>query len=861
MYCVLSQITNQQDPRKLLMTLKHLSANKLLLILTVTSALSPPFAQANVAEQSKQAKENIEVISVTGTRRSLRSIAESTVPVDIITSNDMMSTGQLEISQVLANQIPSFNYPSATIADGTDHARPAVLRGLAPDHTLVLINGKRRHSGALLNLAGVVGRGSTSVDLNMIPSSAIKRVEVLRDGAAAQYGSDAIAGVINIVLKDASEGGSVSVTYGQYDSQMAGAPNFKSTYTDSNGSLGFNLGDDREVSDGNTRTVSANSGFSLNDKGFLNVSIEYRDNDPTQRSGFDPREQYSRLDDGSLDPRELTIDRYNHRFGKAGLEDYALFYNMGYDLDDGLNLYSFGSYSKREGNSGGFYRRAKDSRNVEALYPNGFLPQIETDVEDYSIALGLKGESDDWTWDVSSNYGRNDFALGVVNSVNTSLGANSPTEFDNGALVYDQWIINADANTTLDLGLPDKVYFTIGAEYRRESYNIEQGEEASYITALDANGDPVASGGAQVLSGFGPASVTDTSRHNISVFTEFDAYLTEDWNVVFASRYENYSDFGDTLTSKLASRYSITQNLSLRGAISTGFRAPSLAQSSYRQISTVLENNQPFEVGLFPTDAPAAKALGAKKLDAEDSVNVTAGFMFNQDSFSLTVDAYRIDIDDRVVLSENLTGSAVQQILANAGELNTESVRYFTNAIDSTTQGVDIVATYSLTLNNLGDVRLNAAANFNDTEVTHIDDNPAQLNSLGDEYVVFARREVGRFEEGTPDSKWNLSAVWSVDQWQTTLRTTRYGEVADISTTAARDEYLNAKWITDLEIAYQADEHWKFAVGANNLFDQYPQATVDNIGYSNFSQIFPYTPYAPYSLDGRFLYGNITYRF
>lgn len=843
------------------MTLKHLSANKLLLTLAVTAAPGHAFAQANVAEQSKQAKDSIEVISVTGTRRSLRSIAESTVPVDIITSNDMMSTGQLEISQVLANQIPSFNYPSATIADGTDHARPAVLRGLAPDHTLVLINGKRRHSGALLNLAGVVGRGSTSVDLNMIPTSAIKRVEVLRDGAAAQYGSDAIAGVINIVLKDASEGGSISATYGKYNSQMAGAPNLKSTYTESNGNLGFKLGDGRKVSDGDTRTISANSGFSLSDKGFVNISIEYRDNDATQRSGFDPREQYSRLDDGSLDPRELTINRYNHRFGKAGLEDYALFYNMGYDLDEGLNLYSFGSYSKREGNSGGFYRRSKDSRNVEALYPNGFLPQIETDVEDYSLALGLEGESDYWTWDVSSNYGRNDFALGVVNSVNTSLGANSQTEFDNGALVYDQWIVNADANTTLDLGLPDKVFFTIGAEYRRESYKIEQGEEASYITALDANGEPVASGGAQVLSGFGPASVTATSRHNISVFTEFDAYLTEDWNVVFASRYENYSDFGDTLTSKLASRYSITQNLSLRGAVSTGFRAPSLAQSSYRQISTVLENNQPFEVGLFPTDAPAAKALGAKELDAEDSVNVTAGFMYNQDSFSLTVDAYRIDIDDRVVLSENLTGSAVQQILANAGELNTESVRYFTNAIDSTTQGVDIVATYSLALNNLGNVRLNAAANFNDTEVTHIDDNPAQLNSLGDEYVVFARREVGRFEEGTPDSKWNLSAVWSVDQWQTTLRTTRYGEVADISTTAARDEYLNAKWITDLEIAYQADEHWKFAVGANNLFDQYPQATVDNIGYSNFSQIFPYTPYTPYSLDGRFLYGNITYRF
>jgi iron complex outermembrane receptor protein len=843
------------------MSFKLLSANKLALSLAVTTALSTPYSQANVAEKGKQAEENIEVISVTGTRRNLRSIAESTVPVDIITSADMTSTGQLEISQVLANQIPSFNYPSATIADGTDHARPAVLRGLAPDHTLVLINGKRRHSGALLNLGGVVGRGSTSVDLNMIPTSAIKRVEVLRDGAAAQYGSDAIAGVINIVLKDAAEGGSISVTYGQYDSQMAGAPNLEGAYADTNGDLAFNVGGDREVNDGSTRTISANSGFSLADKGFVNVSIEYRDNDATQRSGFDPREQYNRLDNGSLDPREFTFNRYNHRFGKAGLEDYALFYNLGYDLDDDLNLYSFGSYSKREGNSAGFYRRAKDNRNVESLYPNGFLPQIETDVVDYSLALGLEGETEDWTWDVSTNYGQNDFAFGVVNSLNTSLGDSSQTEFDNGALVYDQWIVNADANTGLDLGLPGDVFFTIGAEYRRESYKIKQGEEASYVTAVDANGNPVAAGGAQVLPGFGPESVTDKSRHNISVFAEFDAYFTENWNVVFASRYEDYSDFGDTFNSKLATRYSITDNLSLRGAISTGFRAPSLAQTSYRQISTVLENNQPFEVGLFPADAPAAKALGAKKLDAEDSVNITAGFIFTQDSFSLTVDAYRIDIDDRVVLSENLTGPAVQQILANAGELNTESVRYFTNAIDSRTQGVDIVATYTLEINNLGDLRLNAAANFNDTEITNIDDNPAQLNSLGDEYVVFARREVGRFEEGTPDSKWNLSAVWSFDEWQTTLRASRYGEVADISTTAERDEYLNTKWITDLEIAYRPDQHWKFSLGANNLFDQYPQATVDNIGYSNFSQIFPYTAYSPYSLDGRFLYGNVTYNF
>lgn len=841
--------------------LKQLSAKKVALSLAVTSALGASYSPAIAAEQDTQAQESIEVISVTGTRRSLRSVAESTVPVDIITSGDMQSTGQLEISQVLANQVPSFNYPSATLADGTDHAKPAVLRGLAPDHTLVLINGKRRHSGALLNLGGTVGRGSSAVDLNMIPTSAIKRVEVLRDGAAAQYGSDAIAGVINIVLKDATEGGSVSVTYGEYDTQMAGVPQLESTYADADGNLAFNTGADREVNDGASRTISANSGFELLDNGFVNVSIEYRDNDSTQRSGFDPREQYDRLEDGSLDPREFTIDRYNHRFGKADLEDYALFYNMGYDFDNGYNLYSFGSYSKREGNSGGFYRRAKDSRNVLEVYPDGFLPQIETDVQDYSFALGLQGETGEWTWDVSTNYGRNDFGFGVVNSINTSLGADSPTEFDNGALVYDQFLVNTTANTTFDFGLPDDVFFTVGAEYRHESYKIEQGEEASYITALDSDGNPIAAGGAQVLAGFSPQSVTDRSRHNVALFVEFDTYLTEDWNVVLAGRYEDYTDFGDTFTSKLASRYSINENLSLRGAISTGFRAPSLAQSSYRQISTVLENNQPFEVGLFPTDSTAAQALGAEQLDAEESVNVTAGFMYTQGSFSLTVDAYRIDIDDRIVLSENLEGDAVVEILQNAGELNTESVRYFTNAIDSRTQGVDIVATYNLDLSDLGDLRLNVAANFNDTEVTHVDDNPSELNSLGDDYVVFARREVGRFEEGTPDSKWNLSAVWNFNEWQTTLRATRYGEVADISTTAAGDEYLDPKWITDLEVAYRPDATWKFALGANNLFDQYPQATVDNIGYSDFGQIFPYSPYAPYGLDGRFLYGNITYSF
>ena len=832
------------------------------LSLAIGTALFASLVPQAMAEDSQtQAQENVEVIEVTGTRRSLRSVAESTVPVDVISLDDINSTGQLELSQVLTTLIPSFNFPNSTLADGTDHARPAVLRGLAPDHTLVLVNGKRRHAGALLNLNGTVGRGSTAVDLNTIPAAAIKRVEVLRDGAAAQYGSDAIAGVINIVLKDASEGGSVSLTYGEHNTQMAGAAQLLETRADNDGNLDFVLGDDRTRHDGGTTTLGANAGFALGNDGFINIAAELRDKKPTNRSGFDPREQYERDENGALDPREFTFDRYNHRFGKAEIEDIALFFNAGYDLDNDTQVYSFGSYSTREGNSGGFYRRAKDSRNTPSIYPNGFLPQIVSDVDDYSLALGIKGSRGEWDYDISSNYGANDFSLGVINSLNTSLGANSQTEFDNGALIYSQWLVNADAKTVLDLGLPDDVFFTVGAEYRREQYEIEMGELASYQTVLDQQGNPVAAGGAQVLAGFGPESAVDESRHNVALFAELDTYLSQDWNLVLAGRFEDYSDFGSTFTSKLATRYVMTDNLSLRGALSTGFRAPSLAQTSYKSIATVFENGVPNEVGLFPVDTAAAQALGAQELEPEESVNLTAGFVYTQGALSFTVDAYRIEIDDRIVLSENLSGPEVEAILQQAGEFNTQRVRYFTNAIDSRTQGVDIVATYSLDLADYGNVRLSAALNLNNTEVTDVKANPAELEALGDSYEYFARREIARFEDGTPKDKWNLAAIWQYGDLQTTLRATRYGETVDSSSSIENDEVLAAKWITDLEVAYTIDEQWKLALGANNLFDQYPQDTVSNIGYSTFNQVFPYSGFSAYNTDGRFVYGNISYRF
>lgn len=829
----------------------------------LASSIAVTLAVLSTSAESteQQIKLTTEVIEVTGTRRSLRSISESTVPVDIIGIDDMESSGQLELSQVLTTLIPSFNFPNSQLADGTDHARPAVLRGLAPDHTLVLINGKRRHAGALLNLNGTVGRGSSAVDLNTIPTAAIKRIEVLRDGAAAQYGSDAIAGVINIILKDANHGGSVSLTYGQHDTQMAGSAQLTQIYANEAGDLAFRKGSDRKRVDGETTTFSANIGFRPFEHGFINLAAELRDKNATNRSGIDQREQYSRDGNDNLDTREFSAQRYNHRFGKPETQDLALFYNAGLTLDDDAQLYSFGSYSAREGNSGGFFRRAKDSRNVSEVYPDGFLPQIESDVKDLSFAIGISGTHENWDYDLSTNYGRNEFSFAVVNSINTSMGLASPTEFDNGALIYGQWLVNAQAKTDFDLGFYDSVFFTVGGEYRDENYKINAGELASYLTVLDSQGLPVAAGGAQVLAGFSPASAVNESRDNIALFAEFDTYINESVNVIFATRFENYSDFGSTLTGKLASRYVVNEQLSLRGAISSGFRAPSLAQTSYKSVATVFENGVPNEVGLFPVNTAAAQALGAKPLEAEKSTNMTGGFIYERDQFSFTLDAYQIDINDRIVLSENLSGSAVEQILTEAGENNVQRVRYFTNAIDSRTKGVDIVATYNFDVKNLGQLRLSAAINFNDTDVTNVKANPAELSALGESYQYFARREIARFEEGTPKDKWNLVAKWHYQQFTTTLKATRYGEVVDSSSNIDNDEVLAAKWIADLDVAYRINEQWRIAMGANNLFDQYPQDTVSNIGFSNFNQIFPYSGFSAYNTDGRFVYAKASVTF
>ncbi len=805
--------------------------------------------------QDGPAVSDIEEVVVTGTRRKDRTIADSSVPIDVLNAQALTATGLTETNQILANLLPSFNFPQPAVTDGTDHVRPAQLRGLAPDHTLVLVNGKRRHTSALLNLNGSVGRGSSAVDLNAIPANAIKRIEVLRDGAAAQYGSDAIAGVINVVLKDANEGGIMSATYGANVTTLDGVPQLEDVSVDADGNLQFTTGDDRTRTDGETLTLRGNIGFGLGEEGFFNVSVEYRDRNATNRSDFDDREAYDRID-GNLDPRELTYDRYNTRFGNANVEDVNIFYNAAVPLGE-HEVYSFGSYSKRTGDSAGFNRLPGNSRNVPEIYPDGFLPLITSDIDDFSIAAGVRGQISEWDYDVSAVYGEDDFNFGVANSLNTSLGPVSPTEFDAGHLINAQFTLNADFSRLVDVDfLANPVNVAFGAEFRNENYKIEAGEVASFI-----RGTFPGAAGSQVFPGFGPASEVDNGRDSIGLYLEFDTDLTDRWNVAVAGRFEDYSDFGSTFNWKVATRYSITETFALRGSVSTGFRAPSLAQQNFTSIATVFVDGEPTETGTFRPSSDVAQALGSPGLEEETSFSFSGGFSWTPtNGLSLTVDYYNIKIEDRIVLSSNLSGDGVETLLAGTGA---NRARFFLNGIDSRTQGVDVVANYSFDLGDSGRLDLNAGFNYSDNKVTDVINPPAVLQEIGIEQSnLFDANEFRRFELGSPETKLNLGATYFWNKLTLTARATRYGEVVEPSNNPDREEVLDSAWITDLDIRYDVTESVAVSIGANNLFDVYPEATRNNVAdVTRFSRIFPYSGFSPYGFNGRYLYGKVSVSF
>ena len=839
--------------------------------LAILSAALPANAQdtetADDADELRQSQ-----IVVTGTRSADRTALETSVPVDVFPVAELTETGRTELNQILAATVPSFNFNQTAISDGSDIIRPATLRGLAPDQTLVLVNSKRRHSSSLVNINGTVGRGSSAVDLNSIPTAAIGSVQVLRDGASAQYGSDAIAGVINVLLKEESSGGGANIRYGAFVTDIKGQG--------------------RDRVDGETLQISGWKGFALGESGFLTVSGEYKDRNPSNRAGLDPRRQYI-TPGGVTDPRENTFNRLNHNWGNGNAEDFSFFANAGFGLNEDWELYGWAGYQDREAESTGFYRRSSDSatgplgtrstpRNLTEIYPDGFLPTSVGAVTDISAGGGIRGDLAGWDADFSVVYGSNELDYSVVNTLNASLGPTSQTEFDAGALEYDQVVLNANVTRSFDTLLPGITTVSIGAEFRDEGFEITQGEPASYIqggyrgvpgvnydpvvgvnvpTGFDIN-DPATypdpfdanfgvgfAGGSQVFAGFTPQSEVDAGRDNIGLYADVEWEPNEQTLLSAAIRYEDYSDFGDTLTGKITGRYDFNDIVAVRGAFSTGFRAPSLQQQFFTASSTNFIDGVPFEIGTFPATSAAAIALGAEPLDAEESTSFSAGLVITPDNnFFITIDAFSIDIEDQIFLSENLGGADVDAVLANAGVEGISRIRFFQNGIETETRGVDVVARYDWDLGDLGELGLSGAFNFSEVEVTEV-----PVNSVLPDLTFFSRNNQLTFEESAPETKLILSADYGWKAANFNARATRYGDVVDPSNNPDNDFTLEAKWIVDASVDFDVTDKVTVGLGMDNVFDVYPTETPGN---QNFNGIFPFSARSPFGFAGRFMYAR-----
>jgi iron complex outermembrane receptor protein len=834
---------------------------------TASSSLGMFAAHPAGAADAKDS-DTLEQVVVTGTRVANRSALDTAAPVDVVSGEQLQNLGVTEVNQALSVALPSFNFPRPGLSDGTDVIRPATLRGLAPDQTLVLVNGKRRHAASLVNVNGTIGRGSAAVDLNTIPTAMVQSVEVLRDGASAQYGSDAIAGVVNLRLREAREGGGVDLTYGWRDSDydmLTGAPPANATW-----SAPSTLS--RSVSDGETITASIWKGLSLADSGFLTVAAEYKDQEHTERGGWDFRQQYPLLANGAFDPREQTFNRFNGWYGEPELQQKTVFANLGYDVSDDVAVYGWASWQDRDSLGAGFYRPAQDVRNIQSIYPDGFLPFIAAEVTDYSAAFGTRWTLGEWNMDSSLVYGKNKMEFTIENTLNRSLGPTSKTTFDAGGFDADQLVLNVSAVRPVAVSaFASPLNIAVGLEARRESYSIFAGEEGSYINGgallpFGGPGCPAATSppagcptasGSQVFPGFRPENAVDEDRTAVGAYVDLEANVTEKFLASVAARAEDYSDFGNNLSGKLSLRYDFTQSFALRGSVQNGFRAPSLQQKFFSTTSTNNINGRLFDITTFAVTNPIAQALGAQDLDAEESMNFSLGTVLRFGELDVTIDAYRIDIDDRIVLSENLQQANVLAYLAANGLPNTQGSRFFLNGVDTTTEGVDVVVNYPLVSAAAGRFDLTLAANFNSTEVTRVPQT-AQLAALNPAPVLFDHLNVLTFEEGTPKDKFAGAVNWSLNRLGATLRVTRYGEVLAPGTTVANDLTLGAKTLLDIEGRFDFTDHIRASIGADNLTDVYPERNPPRL---NTTGTTSFNNYSPFGRSGRFIYGKLNYRF
>ncbi len=747
------------------------------------------------------------VVVGVGTRAENRSVTDSPVPVDVVTEQEILETGHSELGRVIQALIPSFNFSSSTISDGTDSVRPATLRGLGPDQVLVLVNGKRRHGSALIHVNTSVGRGTAGTDLNAIPVSAIKRIEVLRDGASAQYGSDAIAGVINIVLKDSYDG-ALHTAVGQ-------------TYE----------------GDGTRYTARLDKGFQVGEDGVLHVALEFQRRGATNRAGLSGSKQYndSIIEDDilTMDPgdKERAFNRRNFRIGDADLGQFNSAFNYSNPIDGiGAEVYAFGDFSRAQNESGGFYRRANqlDRNPIGSIYPDGFLPLINTTISDFSIGGGILREFENsLKADLAVVHGGNDFNFEITNSHNASWVAcaisgacpgfdvsATPTSADAGSLRLHLTTVNLDFSWPLR----DAVHLAWGLEYRLDRYQIEAGEEYSY---RDYDGPGIGgAGGIQVFPGFRPSNEVDESRNAFSLYVDTEFYVSDTFLISPAVRYEHYSDFGSTINGKVATKLDLGAQFGLRGSVSTGFRAPSMQQLYFSNTSTQFRDVRgeqiPFEVGTLRNDSDLAKAIGIPELDSETSVTGSVGFVYQpSSSFTLTTDFYHITIHDRIIISNQIDAAtpdlpqSVRDAFTRAGD---DRWQFFMNAADTRTQGVDVVATWDPSV-PVGDLTLKILGTVTETEITKVN-LPADLPD-----ALFGEQDRSIVEEWQPGYRLTLSGSYGLNRFSVAAALHGYGPYTVLD---GDKQTYDARYLTDLRLGYNLG-FGTLSIGANNLFDVTPE--------------------------------------
>ena len=795
-----------------------------------------------------------------GSRARHTAADELAVPVDVYTSEVMARQGTRETSQILQALSPSVNFPRQSVTDATDIVRPFTLRGLSPDHTLVLLNGVRRHQTAIVNtFAYGTGAGSSGVDLNAIPSSAIDRLEVLRDGASAQYGSDAIAGVVNLVVREGPFTPFVNAEAGRY---VSGDYDDDGTIVDVNGGVGFDVG-----------------------RGSLALFAEVLNRQPTNRAWADPFDfsgnglADSVDSEGNVVVKRNPVDQPNHHWGDGREKDVMTLANFRLPVNDARTseVYAFGGYSSRQGTGNGYRRYGDSDRNWLTIYPLGFLPEFAPDVTDYSLAGGFRASPGGWAIDLGGAYGHNDFEYNLENTLNVSLGPcldptapcapgddgilgneddpgiPNQTSFFAGQLSRDEFTANLTAAREINLGLARPVNLALGAAFRSEQFQIERGETASWIDGGHPNvlGED-APGGSQVFAGFSPDDEADESRTNVGIYADLEANLTEKLLANVAARFESYSDFGERVTGKLAVRYQPSERLTFRAAGSTGFRAPGLGQSHFSKVVTNVIGGVFEEVGVYPVGHPAAQLLGAVPLQEETAVNLSAGFAVTpRDNLTITADVFFITIDDRILLGATFDDDFTQALLDANGFGDVTGVQYFTNGLDTETRGVDLTATWRLPAGP-GLLDLTGVMNYTKNEIVRVDPLPDELAGSEETGLLDEVTRVA-IEEERPDWRGTLSAWWAVNRFHLLGRMSYFGGFASSQPCFAdgcREEY-GSKTLFDAEVGYGFDQ-MNLSVGVRNLFDTYPDQP--QLDFNNNFGVFPWAAASPFGYNGRFAY-------